>query len=206
MAGFSWKGGFGIFKNQQSQGKKSAGPYTDFQGGTGTGAGFLSSMGYGANGLAGGSTWEDRGPLAQKSFLIGEMGPGGYLSDAQTSLETAGRVNSFFDQGRSRYGSTINSAAAAGLSRRYAAPLAQQSQDETANAASDAFFASMGETNARRFQAVNSYVNAASESAWTSKQLSKQHSDYEHVQRQKDANNAVGMAGTGIGAIIKAFA
>ncbi len=171
----------------------------------GIGAGFLGSMDEGAGGLSGGGAWQNRGPLLQKAFLQGEMGPEGYLSSGQQSLETAGRVNGLFNQSISAYSQGMNSLGASGLASRYARQIAQQGREQTGYQANEAMMAGMGESNSRRFQAMLGYVNSASESAWTSKQGAKQYKlALKGLQVQKEAAiySAVGsVAGAAGGAV-----
>lgn len=176
-----------------------------FRGGTGTGANFLNTMGEGWEGVAGGSDWENRGPQLQKSFLQSEFGPGGYLAPAQTSLETASQVRNIYGQGRNGYFQTLNTLGASGLSRRYAAPAAQQARSSMGWQANEALTASMGETNARRFNAMREYVNAASEAAWNQKMAAKNYDIAKKGAGKAESGGILGGAGAAIAGIASAF-
>lgn len=177
-----------------------------FRGGTGTGASFLSSMGQGWEGVTGGSDWENRGPQLQKSFLLSEMGPGGYLSSGQQSIETAGRINSLIDQGRGAYDSTMNSLGSSGLSPRYARPIADQMRQQSGYQANEALLAGMGESNQRRFQAMLAYVNAASEAAWSQKMAAKNYKIAKSGQKLGLQGAYVGAGGEVVGGAVKGIA
>lgn len=215
--GISWNeigGGTGLlgtgyrlsehYKNRNS-GTRDPGRDIPFRGGTGTGSQFLSTMGTGYEGVAGGSDWENRGPELQKSFLQGEMGPGGFLSSGQQSLEGASRVNSIYQAGRQGYRDTLNGLGSAGLSRRYALPIAQQSFGLVADQAGEALSASMGESNMRRFQAMMAYVNSAAQSAWEQKQSKKNYNIAKKAGKNAEGGGMAGGIGSVVGGIASAF-
>jgi hypothetical protein len=188
--------------------KKAHAPWDQSQ--QGQGAGLLSSLdlasGIKGAGLMGGGRFTDRGPELYRAFLLGEMGPGGYLSKGQTSLETAGRINDINTAGRGAYQSTLSGLGASGLSRRYAAPIAQDQQQQIGFQANEALTASMGEANSRRFGAMLAYVNAASQSALWGKAGKTNLTIAKEGAAMSQQGGQMGAAGNIVGGIIGAAA
>lgn len=210
----AWVNPGGALKDAFSHGGGKGNNFSGFVGTPGTGASFFDNIGYGGRSLSNpgdrldqlaGGKHDFNGPFLAAAFLKDQMGPTGYLSDAQSSLEAAGDVNDIFNQGNQEYRSTLSALGQSGLVERYAVPAANLSRIGAGRAASTRMATANATTTARRYDAQQAFLNMLIQTGLASKTGHTQELIANNAAQKTE--NAGLLAGVGnlIGAGIGAF-
>jgi len=136
---------------------------------SGTGLNFLSGTSYMGRPLsdpgnlidptAGGKV-DFPGAFLQGSFLRGEMGPGGYLSEPAQQRTLARGVNTIARGGRDQARTTMESLLGTGVNRRYAVGATRDMPLQTANQAGEYYNQGQADIEERRFDAMNAFIDS----------------------------------------------
>lgn len=145
----------------------------------GTGLGFLNGLSYQGRSLDNpgrlidptrGNKTQFNGPFMQAAFLRGEMGPGGYLSEAGQNSAIARDVHGAAEAGRSEGRQFMDSALGTGLNRRYAVGGARDIGLQTSQRATEVFNAGKANTDEMRFDSMQEFINMTVQSAQRQKE------------------------------------
>lgn len=210
--GAAMSAGLDLPAETKVKGKDQYGAYADAPTGgpSGTGLGFLSSMTIGGRSLddpmwaadpfrGGKKRFAGIAALAGR-FLKGEMGPGGYLSDAAQSYETAAQVGAAVGGITQQRLSTESALAAGGLGRAYASRIAGIEENESLTRVRQYNAALVGEVRGMRFDAMKGFIDMVNQTAIAEKGRVAQ------IDMAHDANRSANRAATisGISAIVGA--